>query len=239
MELWVVRELWHILDNPTFYLNQPELITLREFETKDLPQQEQKTLETVLTSLKAWMAFRSETDLSGLGLFWLGDSLKESLFPKNRRLDLFYRWEAIAATLDDQMDTQPNRNCILSLAFRDTIALTVSLGSAFILSYQSLTDFEQHLPPKICQTMEDWGITCRALPSDNTMAAKERKSLQHVLISTSLAKYLWAGNHLAVVHLICPSILSQDIPETIGQPTRDDILCHRLWGETIGFWYSL
>lgn len=103
LELWVVRELWNILDNPTLYLNQPELITPRGLAPKRTPDQDRHALETTLLSLEAWATFRLETDLSGLQLFWLGDSPKESLLPSHRNLELFYRWEAIATALDHQL----------------------------------------------------------------------------------------------------------------------------------------
>ena len=248
MELWVVRELWNILDNPTFYLNQPDLITPKGLATRNSPQQERRALESTLASLKAWATFRSETDLSGLGLFWLGDSLKESLLPDNQSLDLFHRWEAIAATLDHELDLQPTRSSILSLAFRDTIALTISLGSAFILSYHPTTDFEEPHPPEICRTMETWGLICQTLSPEDAMVIRERGILQQLLVSTGLAKYLWAGNNLAVVHLISPVGLyqlrgplpiSQESPRSIEQREKASGLTHRIWQKTKGSWYVL
>ncbi|MDF5708725.1 MAG: hypothetical protein PUP90_13950 [Nostoc sp. S4] len=45
MELWVVRELWHILDNSNFYLHHPELITPRGINFSKTPKQERLALE--------------------------------------------------------------------------------------------------------------------------------------------------------------------------------------------------
>ncbi|OUC11779.1 MAG: hypothetical protein B0A82_26705 [Alkalinema sp. CACIAM 70d] len=248
LELWVVRELWNILDSPTFYLNQPELITPRGLASERSPKQERHALETTLSSLEAWAAFRSETDLSGLQLFWLGDSPKESLLPSHRNLELFYRWEAIATSLDCPLELLRIRSSILPLAFRDTIALTISLGAAFILSYQSSTDFEQHLPPEICRTMEVWGMTCQPLPSDDAVVARERETLHQLLISTGLAKYLWAGTNLIVLHLIEPPGSKQlrqpvpayqDVPTGVDQLAKAPPLTRELWNKTRGFWYSL
>lgn len=248
MELWVVRELWNILDKPTLYLNQPELITPRGLAPERTSEQERNALETTLASLKAWATFRSETDLSSLQLFWLGDNPKESLLPSHRNLELFYRWEEIATSLDRHLDSLPIRSYILPLAFRDTIALAISLGSAFILSYQSSIDLEQHLPPEICRIMELWGMTCQTLPSDDALVNKERETLQQLLVSTGLAKYLWAGTNLIVLHLIVPpgfKQLRQPIPAyqdasvELDQFAKIPALPQETWGKTRGFWYLL
>jgi hypothetical protein len=178
----------------------------------------------------------------------LGDSPKESLLPSHRNLELFYCWEAIATSLDRQLESLRIRSYILPLAFRDTIALALSLGSAFILSYQSSTDFEQHLPPEICSTMETWGMTCQPLSRDDTVVAKERETLQELLISTGLAKYLWAGTNLIVLHLIGPPGFKQlrkpvpgyqDVPTGVDQLAKAPALTRELWNKTRAFWYLL
>jgi hypothetical protein len=247
MELWVVRELWNILDNPTLYLNQPELITPRGLTHERPPEQERRALESTLRSLRAWETFRLETDLAGLHLFWLGDSPKESLLPRSRTLELFYRWETIAKSLDRQLKPLHTRDNLLHLAFQDTIALAVSLGSAFILSYQSPTDFEQNLPPELCRDMECWGMTCQALPSEDAMVVEERHALRQLLISTDTAKYLWAGTHLIVLHLIIPTnfgshkqpLQSSELPSGVEESTNVPKLISETWKNTRGFWYFL
>lgn len=248
LELWVVRELWNILDNSTVYFHQPELITPKGFASEKPPEQERNALESTLLSLKAWERFRSQTDLTGLQLFWLGDSPKESLLPQSRTLDLFYRWEAIATALDRQIDPLRTRSYILPLAFRDTIALAMSLESTFILSYQSSTDFAQHHPPEICRTMETWGMTCQNLPSNDVMVAKERETLHQLLIATDTAKYLWAGAHLIVLHLVIPPEFRhsrelmqsyEEAPTSSVEFTKANENARELGKKTRGFWYLL
>ncbi|MGH2414717.1 MAG: hypothetical protein ACRDEA_13730 [Microcystaceae cyanobacterium] len=136
MELWVVREFWYILDKPAFYLKQPGLVTPRGTSAERTTLQERTALEETRQSLREWTRFRRETDLARLNLFWIGDSLGESCLPKNRNLELFWCWESMARSLDRQIDRHQTTDYIMPLAFRDTVALAASLGSAFILTSQ-------------------------------------------------------------------------------------------------------
>lgn len=243
MELWVVRELWHILDNTRLYLHQPELITYRELKTSE---QERATLEETIWSLKEWERFRLETDLAGLNLFWLGDSTRESFLPKNKNLDNFWRWESIAASLDAHLERYQPENSILSLAFRDAVALTVSLESAFILTRQLPTDCEQNLSPSICQALENWGMPCQVLTPENSIVAIERDYLCQLLISRGLARLFWADVNLAVVHLITTPELRlppEQLPDDSFSNTKssmDDLQQQTYsWANARAFWYLI
>ncbi len=246
MELWVVRELWHILDNSNFYLHHPELITPRGIGPSRTPKQERIALEETLWSLKRWEQFRMETDLAGLNLFWLGDSLRESLLPKNRNLEIFWQWEALTKSLDSQLDKSETIDYVLPLAFRDTIALAASLGSAFILTYQQKADFEKNLPPEICKALQFWGISCQALTSRDSLVSRERDYLRQLLISTGTTKFLWAGLHLTVLHLFVPKslktdMLTRNLPLSPSSLDEDRVgnpkLQNKSWIGARGFWY--
>lgn len=248
MELWVVRELWHILDNSNFYLQYPELITPRGSNSFRTPKQERMGLEETLQSLKKWERFRMETDLAGLNLFWLGDSIKESLLPKTKNLEVFRQWEALTKSLDTQIDQSQTEDYILPLAFRDTIALAASLNSAFILTYQQEADFEKNLSPEICQTLEAWGISCNVLTPIDSLVSTERDYLQQILISTGITKFLWSGLHLTVLHIFLPEIaketmLSQQFALSLAKSQENELANFRLqnqpWIDAKGFWYSL
>lgn len=248
MELWVVRELWHILDNSNFYLHHPELITPRGIDSSKTPKQERVALEETLWSLKKWEQFRRSNDLGRLNLFWLGDSLKESLLPKNRNLQVFWQWEALTKSLDSQLDQSQTIDYVLPLAFRDTIALAVSLGSAFILTYQQKADFEKKLPPEICKSLEFWGISCQILTPTEPLVSAERDYLQQLLVSTGTLKFLWAGLHLIVLHLFVPEypkteILSQKLPPSLSSLAEDKTdklnIQNHSWVGARGFWYLL
>ncbi len=246
MELWVVRELWHILDSYSFYLQHPELITPKGINSCRTAKQERVALEETLWSLKRWEQFRMENDLARLNLFWLGDSLRESLLPKNRNLEIFWQWEALAKSLDSQLDESQTIDYILPLAFRDTIALAASLGSAFILTYQQEVDFEKNLPPEICKALQFWGISCQVLTPRDSFISIERDYLRQLLISTGTIKFLWAGLRLTVLHLFVPespkaNVLSQKLPFSPSDLADDRAdspkLQNKPWIGARGFWY--
>ncbi|MGV2390326.1 MAG UNVERIFIED_CONTAM: hypothetical protein LVR29_25005 [Microcystis novacekii LVE1205-3] len=83
-------------------------------------------------TLREWERLRLETDLGNHHLFWIGDGLGESLLPKETDSSLVSRWEWLARSLDRQIHTD-----LLGYAFRDAIALSAALGSAFILTHRS------------------------------------------------------------------------------------------------------
>jgi hypothetical protein len=208
-ELWVVRELWNILDNPTLYLQQPEIIIPRGALPTKTPEQERMALEETLASLQEWERFRAETDLTKLNLFWLGDSLQESLLPSGKSLEIFSRWEAIAHCLDQQLTQNQTRDYLLPLAFRDTIALALSLESAIILTHLSPAEMESNASPEICKYLEELNITCKFLSIQDNLVAEERSHLRQLLVHTHTAKVVWAGVHFVAIHLV-----SLTLPET-------------------------
>jgi hypothetical protein len=202
MELWITREFWHILDNPAFYLQHPGLVTSKNMGTAQYPEKECIGLQETLRSLQEWEQFRRRTDLAGLNLFWLGDNLEESYLPKGRNLEIFWRWESIARSLDRKIDRHQTTGDVIPLFVRDTVALVASLGSALILTHQRPTDFEEDLPPQICQVLERWDIPCQAIAPDNSMVKLERNALRQFLVQTNSVKFLWAGIRLTVLHLL-------------------------------------
>ncbi|MBE8991616.1 hypothetical protein [Nostoc sp. LEGE 12450] len=246
MELWVVRELWHILDSSSFYSQHPELITPKGINSCRTPKQERVALEETLCSLKRWEQFRMENDLARLNLFWLGDSLRESLLPKNKNLEIFWQWEVLTKSLDSQLDESQTIDYVLPLAFRDTIALAASLGSAFILTYQQKADFEKNFPPEICKALQFWGISCQVLTPRDSCVSVERDYLRQLLVSTGTIKFLWAGLHLIVLHLFVPespkaNVLSQKLPFSPSDLADEKVDSPKLqnepWIGARGFWY--
>ncbi|MDF5708726.1 MAG: hypothetical protein PUP90_13955 [Nostoc sp. S4] len=187
-----------------------------------------------------------ETDLAGLNLFWLGDSLRESFLPKNRNLEIFWQWEALTKSLDSQLDESETIDYILPLAFRDTIALAASLGSAFILTYQQKADFDKNLPPEICKSLQFWGISCQVLTPRDDLSV-ERDYLHQLLASTDTIKFLWAGLHLIVLHLLVPESPKADMLSQmpfalspLAQAPEDNAKLHNnSWIGARGFWYSV
>ena len=243
MELWVVRELWHMLDNTCFYLQQPEaLLRYRSPPPKDQPR---ATIQEILQALREWERIRLETDLTGLKLFWIGDGLSESLLPPEAEPDIVARYESLASSLDRRL----NSNETLVSAFRDAAALTATLGSAFILTHlpEGLTVSS---PTAICNALNDWEVPCEVVSEHDPWVALERDHLRHLLMQTGLAKLFWAGLRLAVLHLVVPAAATlsgtgiasealasaeedlKDFPER--QEPRAD-----LWQGAQAFWYPL
>lgn len=248
MEVWIGRELWHILENSALYIQRPELIAPRGLHTPSAPQQERKVLEETLCALRAWEKFRLETDLAGLNLFWIGDSRRESFLPKDRDLEILDRWEAIASMLDAQPNQVNIKDYILPLAFRDAISLAASLEDAFILTCQLPTDTDKNSAPEICSAFETWSIPCENLTSQNAIVAMERDAFRQVLIYTNSAKVVWSGVRLAVLHVLMPVALSSQklSDQTLStsfprfrKPLNTPYLYNNLLTEVRGFWYSI
>jgi hypothetical protein len=246
--LWVGRELWHILNNPNVYLQQPELVIPKSIASERKSDEESAALEETLRSLREWKKVRLETDLAGLNLFWIGDSLSESFIPKGKNLDNFWRWESFASSLDERLDQSKIANSVLTLAVRDTAALAASLESTFILTYQNSKDFAINLPPDICKALENWGIPCQVLTPQDSIFALERNYLHQLLISAGVAKLLWTELHLAVLHLVVPGTSAIGISLYSSQAMQSSPiensavnleLNKNLWTGAYGFWYQL
>lgn len=244
MELWVVRELWHILNNVDFYLQRPELVIPKRI-TADIMLEENRTvLEETFWSLKEWKKMRRVTDIARLNLFWLGDSLRESFLPQNKTREIFWRWEFLAGLLDERLDRSQVTDDVLALAFRDAVALTASLGSSFILTYQLPLDFASDRPPDICKALENWGIRCQVITSKDPIVAMERRHLRQLMMDTGLAKLFWSGMHLAVVHLVGPAtsslyIVPEEFQANQISSVENSELEDRFWEKIQGFWYRL
>ncbi|NJM19778.1 MAG: hypothetical protein HC836_05605 [Richelia sp. RM2_1_2] len=248
MELWVVRELWYILDNLHLYLKRPELVFPRTNTLENNLFEKRACLEEKVWSLKEWEKVRGEKDLSRLNLFWLGDSLRESLIPRDREPEIFFYWETLARSLDAQINLLPSANDILTLAFRDAIALAVSLDSAFILTYQLPRDFANNNPPDICKALSSWGIPCKFLTKKDPIVALECQYLRQLIISAGLAKIFWTDIHIVVLHLVVASTSTETISKTnlvtnTNLSFKDEIQDLKtenyLWTNMQGFWYKL
>lgn len=238
IEIWLGREFWNILNNIDFYLQQPELVIPKRITSRKIDEG-RPVLEETLLSLRAWERLRRKTDLAGLNLFWLGDSLKESFLPKSRTLEIFGRWEFLAHLLESSSEALESPDSVLSLAFRDTTALAASLGSAFILTYQLPVDLVNNVPPDICQALEDLGIPCQALMPIDPIVMRERNYLRQLMIRAGMAKLLWADLHLAVLHLVVPTAYTF---YTVAEDNSylKDAETDRYFMENLrGFWYRI
>lgn len=241
LELWVVRELWRILDNTHFYLRQPDILKPSAYPSAPDPNRAKRSQE-IFRALRDWEKIRFETDPNKLKLYWIGDGPCESLLPEELAASTVWRYEALSSSLDNRLAAE---NTILSAAFRDVAALAVTLPAAIILT---------HLPesggtaPALCNTLESWGISCRTPAHDDALVRLERDYLRQLLVLAGLAGTCWAGFSPVVLHLYAPAAIS--LPATApydsldyadGEPVS---LEERLedsdpWLEAQGFWYPL
>lgn len=248
MELWIARELWHILNNLSFYLQQPGLLNPAVLYPRQQIDQEYGLLHETLLSLQQWEALRQATDLSRLRLFWLGDSLKESLIPLNIDTHLFKQWESLAFSFDRHIKQIQVQENLLSFALRDTVTLAASLDSAFILTYQSTAEMQNSPQPDICRLLELWGIPCQPLPPQNPIMTMERDSLRQSFIAANTTKFLWSNIQLAVLHLLFPTLAGLPVPAhpsntEVAFRSEDQMLYQEFtdsnWRGVQGFWYFL
>jgi hypothetical protein len=240
MEVWVARELWHILDNTHFYLQRPETLVSTAGTGNPAVDGDQ---QAVINALRGWERIRLENDPARQNCYWIGDGPMESFLPDGQDPEIVWRFEAISAALDRRLQDSG----ALPSAYRDAASLAISLPSAFVLT---------HLPPQvaaneipgICRALDEWEIPCRQISTDDPWQAKESEILRQVLIQSGLGKWVWAGFRPAVLHLTAPAACavntgSQEGMDFMGGDLEEtaDLTGHSTdyWSEARGFWYSL
>jgi hypothetical protein len=218
MDLWVGREFWHILENIQFYLQHPEFLLLNRAMPDRTGYIAAFSAPEIIQSLQDWEKFRQEIDLEQMKLFWVGDRLNESSLPKGISPNTLRDYERLAHSLDDRIPRSPQASETLTSLLSDTLALSASLSSSFILTRQYVTDENNLLLPEICLELESFGIPCQIVKIEDEMVAIEQDYLRQLFVQVGLSKFLWAGLRLSVLHLLVPSILQSGT--SLGQ---DDI----------------
>jgi len=209
-ELWLVRELWHILDNSLHFARHPRSLTapheIVEPSKPKPPSRAETTADArapmpeaaVSESLRAWESIRSATDLAGLRLFWLGDGLSESLLPEGVPGQVHAIHEHLVEVFDRALLPQSPVAC----GQRDALALAVALGGAPILgcldaSTSDATPCTWLRIPK-----------ARSLHVDDHWAAWEREKWLALLGRSGCLPLLWGGLNLAVVNVHVPGLVT-------------------------------
>lgn len=205
MDLWVGREFWHVLENIQFYLQHPELLLLNRAMPDRTEYITAFSAPEIIQSLQAWAEFRREIDFNRQNLYWIGDRLNESSLPHNIPPNTIRHYEILARSLDDRIPRSPEANETLTSLLSDTIALSASLNSSFILTRQYTND--TNILPEICLELESFGITCEMVKKENKMVAIEQDYLRQLFVQAGLSKLFWAGLHINILHLLIPSIL--------------------------------
>jgi hypothetical protein len=244
VELWMPRELWHILDNSQFYLEQPETLCQSESGQKQDQLRWTRTKDEIVAGIKLWERVRLESDLSGLKVFWIGDGFSESLVPPGTSANLVWRYEAFAQALDRHLKSTGPVAC----ATRDTAALAAALGTAFVLTYRTTESVEADNAPDICKALAHH-VNCELVARADPMAAIESEYLRHLLVHSGSADLLWSGLNLAVLHLMLPSAsalygvsppsFTDDLAEVENALRAEVDAGTDLWDGARAFWYPL
>lgn len=250
--LWLVRELWQILDNTQYYLSHPEIIMPAGSGDLSSGGAENKGGGLLHQTLSQWELARIQTDIAGLNVFWIGDAVRESLFPQGINPDLIFRFETLAASLEERIVRQgaPGGDAVVTDCCRDAAALTAALTphKGFILAHHGpQSAASAGIEPHICSRLKAWGIPChRVEPESKTRI--EREFLDPALGRAGISELSWAGLNLAVVHVVVPNAVvmppvaksDDDFTEGLENAMGDGVLAQMNWWDgAAGFWYPL
>jgi hypothetical protein len=245
VELWVGRELWHMLDNTHFYTQQPSLLVHTTTPSTDDALASQEALQALL----GWEQWRLDNDQASLKLFWVGDAPSGSLLPAHMDAHVVWRYEMLACALESRAGCTEKLDQVLEPAFRDTVALAAALRASLILARPPLAAPSEGQLPPVCAALTHWGVPCSLLSDLDPFVQVERDYLRHLLVHAGLAPLLWAGLRLAVVHLWVPGASTlwpapreasfdgiKELPEATAATLPAD---EQLWQAAQGFWYLL
>lgn len=237
-EVWLVRELWQILDNTAFYLERPE----RLFTGLGCPVLN-GSADAIRETLRLWDFARTEADLAGLNVYWVGDALGGSLLPAGFDAHLVNRYERLAHALDRRAEGVGASGALVQCA-RDAVALTVALAPsrAVLLTTRESWAPDEPLPAPLLRA---WGIPVDALPPGRS-GRLEREALGEQLARAAVAELRWAGLDLVAMHIVArraaaipafggSSLLESDEPDV---PDDGDDECD-WWADAVAFWYPL
>jgi hypothetical protein len=248
MDLWVSKEFWHILENIQFYLQHPELLLLNRAMPDQTGYITSFSAQEIRCSLQEWAKLRKEINPERLKLFWVGDQLHESSLPQDMQPNTIQDYEILSRSLDDRISRSAQASETLTLLLSDTVALSASLTSSFILTRQYRTNDHDSLLPEICLELESFGIPCQTIDLDDKMAIIEQDYLRQLFVRVGLSKFLWAGLRLNVLHLLVPATLHSGRsishnPNSLflnNFKVADQITSEStLWAGTRCFWYQL
>ncbi len=244
-DLWLVRELWQILDNTQFYLAQPERLLAVAPEGGAAWPAEPVDAEALRDTLSQWEAARTAHDLTGLRIYWIGDALDESLLPPDADPQVVSRFEMLASSLDARVRVRArDQDNVLVDCFRDAVALAATLVPyrPFVLTCLP----EGAGEPLLCAHLKEWRIACARV--DRTgKADMERDSLVSLIGRTGAGELLWTGLNLAVLHVVAPRAIvmpsgGRPADELYGAlPTPEEPEAEPLdwWRNARSFWYPL
>jgi hypothetical protein len=250
-ELWIVRELWHILDDSHYYSAHPGALVsergprVREYQALFAGAPESTVLadsralsadgerdRDLADALLFWDRARLATDLAGLRLFWMGDGLAESLLPEGTPASAHERHERLVRWLDERLAPRSPVAC----AQRDALALSLSLGGVPVLSVLD-RDGEAF---SLSGWLSSCRVRCAELPIDDRWLGLERDRWTSLLVRANCAPLFWNGLRLAVVHLCSSEQVMLPLAAITGDEADEVPIEHLARSEQVNaFWYAL
>lgn len=245
LDLWLVRELWQILDNTQYYLSEPDRLRPAAAGVA-APQLAPSSLRDTLTQ---WEMARTETDLAGLKIYWIGDALSESMLPARVDPHLVVRFETLAKSLDKRMERpSDDQTGVLADCARDAVALTAALMPyrAFILTTHVTGKGSTPDEPSLCSHLRHWGLRCYRL-GVGAKTQLEKEFILPMFARAGVAELMWAGLRLAAVHILVPKAVvvprgtdhDETFPHELESPEEGTVSETDWWDEAVSFWYSL
>lgn len=242
VELWVVRELWNILDNSQLYQARPEALHAPSDEGprfEDLSQLQLRMLldkslsnhsevavrssdrldasaQAIANSIRVWERVRLSSDLAGLQLFWAGDSLAESLFPPGTPQRTQSAYERAARLLDRALSPKTPLAC----GQRDALALATALGGAPILALADTSDTQA--PAHYAALQASAALRIEPVPQD-ALNATEQHLWWSLLCQANAAALLWQGLRVGLLHVHSPWLMDAFCEQDAEEPREPSL----------------
>ena len=236
-ELWLAPEFFNILESAALYRREPELLAW--------PDTGRAAADEMREALFAWSNLRDESGYIGGSFNWVGDALRESSLPPGFDESIVSRWEAATRALDGRLPQKPELSGPIVAATRDAVALCAVLQASSILTVRPATSES----PRICGSLQAWGIPCRRIVHLDSLAAIEREAFLRLLVQAGVAQFAWAGFDLAVVHVLLPDLARLDasmrsmcdddelLPDDDGHPISAPSSAP--WDDAQVFWFDV
>ena len=202
-EVWITRELWHLLDNLDVYRDGAD-----ESWNEDAPG---STDGPTRRALHTWDRLRRVKDLGGLACHWVADSVAASLLPPGQDVALVARFEALTAALQRRSararPKTPGR-AIGAGGARDVAALAAALGDATVLCLRrtplaSAADAQRELPALV-RELAHFRLPALNVSDDDPLVQISRAHLVTLLERAGASVALWSGLALQAVRVAAP-----------------------------------
>jgi hypothetical protein len=235
-ETWFGTELLNILDNARIYRDDPKLLAGLSASNAEA--------QLISDALRDWIHLRDAAGYGGNQFHWIGDVLRESCMPAGMNGDVAERWEVAARSLDARLPQALEASGPVIAAIRDTVALGAILPAAAILTLRS--DPAPIAAPLLCGHIKRWGLPCAQLDDRDELVVIERDWFRRLLVQAGLAKFVWGGLDLAVLHLHGTKFGRLDSVDDGFANEHDELAnpepelnAKGAWDDASAFWYRL